>query len=589
MASEFIATFLRDVSELLESMKSGVLNGLDESGRLEIARALHSLKSGASFLGWDDLEQEAHALEDILASSLGVSYDWDAQAVRLEDLVAKRALEIPREIRERGETSRAVKFSPLECRILEESRLRKEHFYRLTCRVDPSEPLPYPRAYLLSSKLETGMTLVKSEPPMDNPEGDFSRPTFWFTTESPESDIFMAANIDLVEVIELIQIDYHDVLESGVVPVASPQTEEHKEDATLVVDRTRYTETMQIAEELAWRLEGRPGTPEANLSSELQSSLESLAFRPLEPLLADIQAAVFRLAERQGLKARFEWQVSSGGLDAATLESLGEILKQLVRNSLRHGIESPENRLASGKNETGVMKLHVERSGKSYNFNFEDDGRGIDEDAVRERAGQLGLNPGKDNTALLDILCAPGFSMADRTDIDGGRGIGLEMVKHMLRSEFSSSLELENRSGEGLSVKWTLPEKHMRRPYLVFVTEGRTWAIPADSIRRRGTMDPSRVNASGQAYSIGGGLIPMVGPMGLRPPGTLNRYFLEIHHRGRRAALLVDDLVSEEPWGPDELVPADPAGPWCRSLKDRKDGIPVLSPAVVYAAETTGV
>lgn len=589
MASEFIATFLRDVSDLLESMKSGTLDGLDEGGMLEIARALHSLKSGASFLGWDDLEREAHDLEDVLASSSGIHLDWVAQAERLEGIVEKRAREIPREIRDRGETGRAVKFSPLECRILEESRQRNEHFYRLTCRVDPSEPLPYPRAYLLSSKLETGMTLVKSEPPMDNPEGDFSRPTFWFTTESPESEIFMAANIDLVEVVELTRIEYQDVLESGVVPVATDQADDSKEDTTLVVDRTRYTETMQIAEELAWRLEGRPGTPEANLSAELQSSLESLAFRPLEPLLTDINSAVYRLAERQGLKARFEWQVSSGGLDAATLESLGEILKQLVRNSLRHGIETPEKRLASGKNETGVMKLQVERSGTSYKFNFKDDGRGIDEDAVRERAGKLGLLSGKGDPALLDILCAPGFSMSDSADMDGGRGIGLEMVKHMLKSEFSSSLELENRSGEGLSVKWTLPEKHMRRPYLVFVTDGRTWAIPADSIRRRGTMDPSRVNASGQAYSIGGGLIPMVGPMGLRPPGTLNRYFLEVHHRGRRAALLVDDLVSEEPWGPEEMVPADPAGPWCRSLKDKKDGIPILSPAVVYAAESTGV
>lgn len=589
MASEFIATFLRDATDLLESMKTGIPNRSDEDGLIEIARALHSLKSGASFLGWDDLETEAHELEDVLASAEGIHIDWNAQAEKLEGLVAKRAQETPRGIREKGETGRAIKFSPLECRILEESRLRNEHFYRLTCRVDPSEPLPYPRAYLLSSKLETGMTLVKSEPPMDNPEGNFSRPTFWFTTESPESDIFMAANIDLVEVVELKQIDYQDVLESGVVPVASPQAEAAEDDTTLTVDRTRYTEAMQIAEDLAWRLEGRPGTLEAKLSAELQSSLESLAFRPLEPMLTDINTAVYRLAERQGLKAHFEWEVSSGGLDAATLDSLGEILRQLVRNSLRHGIESPENRLAAGKHETGVMKLHMERSGKLYRFNFEDDGRGIDEDSVRERAGQLGLLSGSQAPSLLDILCSPGFSMTEDADMDGGRGIGLEMVKHLLMSEFSSGLELENRAGEGLSVKWTLPEKHMRRPYLVFVTEGRTWAIPADSIRRRGTMDPSRVNASGQAYRIGGGLIPMVGPMGLRRPGTLNRYFLEIHHRGRRAALLVDDLVSEEPWGPEEMVPADPVGPWCRSLKDRKDGIPILSPAVVYAAETTGV
>jgi hypothetical protein len=159
------------------------------------------------------------------------------------------------------------------------------------------------------------------------------------------------------------------------------------------------------------------------------------------------------------------------------------------------------------------------------------------------------------------------------------------MIRHILKTDFGSDLELENHPGQGLALLWTLPERHLRRPYLVFNSDGRTWAIPSDSVHRRGVLDPSRVNATGQAYGIGGGLVPMVGPMGLRPPGTLKPYFLEIHHRGRRAALLVDDLVTEEPWGAEDLVPADPEGPWCRSLKDARDGIPIVSPALVYAAE----
>ena len=82
----------------------------------------------------------------------------------------------------------------------------------------------------------------------------------------------------------------------------------------------------------------------------------------------------------------------------------------------------------------------------------------------------------------------------------------------------------------------------------------------------------------------------MVGPSGLLPPGIIKPYLLEIHHRGRRAALLVDDLLSEEPWGADRLIPADPATRWCRSLKSVDDGIPILSPTVVYAADrSTGV
>ncbi|MCK5249873.1 MAG: Hpt domain-containing protein, partial [Spirochaetaceae bacterium] len=332
MASEFTSTFLRDTADLLESLKNG-------SGKIEIARALHSLKSGASFLGWEDLEQEAHSLEEAFGSSQGFAVNWRKVAGRLEKLVEKHASEASSGSRKKTTAGRAIRFTELEQRVLEESRQRKEHFYRLTCRIDPSEPLPYPRAYLLSSKLETGMTLIKSEPPMDNPEADFTRPTFWFTTDAPESDVFMAANIDLVDVVSLIRLDYRDILESGEVPAGESSGAGADEDTTLIVDRSLYAETIQIAEELAWRLESRPGTPESTLSSELQRSLESLAFSPLEPMLTDIGAAVSRLSERRGLKARFEWTVASGGLDAVTLESLGEVLRQLVKNSLRHGLE----------------------------------------------------------------------------------------------------------------------------------------------------------------------------------------------------------------------------------------------------------
>ena len=581
MASEYSDTFLRDADELLSLMKSDTILSDGEGGTGELARSLHSLKSGASFLGWDDLEKAAHSLEDVLAGEHAANFNWLEAVERLSSLVDARRPAAGIRSGKQNSVPRAIRFTDHERRVLEESRQRGENFYRLTCVIDPSEPLTYPRAYLISTRLESDMTLVKSDPPMDDAEADFSRPTFWFTTDEPDSEIFNKADIDLVKVSELVRIEYSDALSREEIPLGEDSGNRNADDATLIVDRTRYAEAIEIAEELAWRLDGKPGRPESTLSGEMQRTLEMLAYRPLEPMLADIEDAVSRLSERRNLKARFEWTVASGGLDAATLEILTEILQQLVRNALRHGIESPDERRTSGKDEMGILGLHMERTGTSYRFHFNDDGRGIDEDAVMERARREGFKGD-----LLDVICAPGFSTADDTDLDGGRGLGLEMIRHLLTREFGSELELENRPGRGLSLFWNLPEKHMRRPYLVFVSDGRSWAIPADSVRRRGVMDPGKVNAAGQAYEIGGGLIPLVGPMGLRPPGTVMPYLLEIHHRGRRAALLVDDLLSEEPWGSEELVPSDPVSPWCRSLKDSRAGIPILSPAIVYAADS---
>ena len=584
MAREFARTFLRDAEDLLARLRRGSEDEDGDDG-LEIARALHSLKSGAAFLGWTDLEDDAHRLEDRLADSDDEPFDRFAAAETLDVHIRAREAELRAELRPERKVGRFVRFGELERRVLEESRVRDESFYRLTCRVDPTEPLPYPRAYLVAAKIETGMTLVKSDPPMDDPDEDFSRPTFWFTTDQAESAIHRLADVDLIEVVELKQLDYDDVLGASEISLGAESAAGDAEDATLNIDRIRYNDALQLAEELAWRLEGQPGTPEAELASQMQRSLETLAFRPLEPLLNDIAGAASRLAERRGLKAEFRWSTASAGLDSGTLEVLVEILKQLVRNALKHGIEAPELRAAAGKNEVGTMELQVERSGATYRFRFADDGRGIDEEAVSERARGMGLDTHGRESTLLDLLCAPGFSTTDETDSDGGRGIGLEMVRSMVRSEFESDLELENRPGRGVALSWTLHEKYMRRPYLVFRADGRSWAIPAGAVRRREVMDPARVKASGQTYAMGGGQIPIVGPQELRPPGSTMPYVLEIAHRERRAALLVDDLLSEEPWGPDDLVRADPESPWCRSLKDARGGIPILSPALVYAAD----
>ncbi len=582
MSGQFSQTFLRDADELLQILRRS-------SDKAETARALHSIKSGAAFLGWDNLENTAHALEDRMAAG---AVDWNEAVERLSALLEQHR----RDVLNAGEgpaprpPARAIRFSALERRVLEESRQRGERFYRLVCKVDQAAVLPYPRAYLVSSRLETATTLVKTEPPMDKPEFNFSQPVFWLTTDRSEDEIYRAANVDLVSVVELRGLDYTDALSREELPAGtavSPGAADN--EGSLLVERSRYTELWEVAEELAWTMDHQGEHSERSsgeLIKDLQSSLENLAYSPLEPMLSDIADGVARIAGRRGLEAVFQWETASGGLDSASLDVLSEILQQLIRNSLRHGIESPDERVKSGKNPQARLLLRMERSGKYYRFRFEDDGRGIDEKAVLEQAERDGLTAPQNAApdSLLDILCHPGFSSADTADTDGGRGFGLEMVRHLLTREFESELELENRPGEGTVFSWSFPEKHLRRPYLVFVAEGRSWALPMDAVYRRGLMDPGKINASGQAYAMADGLVPMVSPLGLLAPGTIKEYMVEIRHRGRRAVLPVDELLSEEPWSMQDLTASDPASPWCRALKDRRGNIPILSPAVVYAA-----
>ncbi|MCG8453758.1 MAG: ATP-binding protein [Spirochaetales bacterium] len=562
MSSQYASTFLRDAAEILRLLRD---NPRGEGA----ARALHSLKSASAFLGWEKLEEEAHRLESSLAEHSELTQE---DVNRLEQLLDDASLDAPTESQE----ARLLWFNQQEQQILDDAQQRGEGFYRMVCRIHSSEPLPFPRAYLLSSRFETEMNLVKTHPPMDAEDADFSRPVFWFTTDLPESEIYHLADVDLVDVVELVSLDYEE-LNDYVQPQTTTEGETSDSHRELTVDWRCYSDILALAEELTWRLEQRTASPEAALAAETLGALDDLAHRPLEPLLENLRMGALRVAHRRGLEVCFDWEVASGGLDSPTLDALGEILRQLIRNSLRHGMEGSEERIALGKKETGSLKLQVERSGSSYIVRYSDDGRGIDEEAI------LG-HRAENSDVLLSALCVPGFSTLDESDHDGGRGMGMDMIRRLVALEFESELSLINKPGKGVEFSWSIPEKRMKRPYLVFEAEGQKWALPSQAVNRRGMLDPTRLDAIGQSFLVGERRLPLVGPYGRRPPGNPPAYFLEVRHRGRRAVLPVDDLISEEPWGHDDLQEMDPASPWCRALAGSSGTIPVLSPAIVYAA-----
>ena len=584
MENKELKSFFNDVYKIQEQLNSFVKYFPESFKNKEsVSRALHSLKSGSAFLGWDDLESSAHTVELMLDSTdIPEKERLFDEINKLNEIIISRSAESAEKSGSSYE-QKIIHFTENDRIILTESMERGEKFYRIVCRISSDEPLKYPRAYLVVARFEKETTLVKSYPQLSEDNPDISKFILWFTTDLDESAIYGLADADLISVEELTLLDYKDILEKKSNQVILPREIQDEDFPTLLVDRNMYNEAKAVIEELAWRIEKTPGTPETKLLKELESYIRTMAYKPLEPMLNSLKSAIIRLSSRRGLLVDFSWETASGGLDAEVLDITEEILKQLIRNSLRHGIELPEERRNSGKSERGRIKLEMVRLENSYRFEYSDDGRGIDEEAVYEKAEQSLISDGETKLNLLDILCLPGFSLAEKKDLDGGMGMGLDMVRHIIRNEFGSDLELINSPGEGIRFIWSLPEKHLQRPYLVFSYSGKLWAIPSASVKRRGRRLPDRINTEGWGYDLYGSLLPMVTPYGLRKPDDQALYFIEVSHRGRRAVLVIDDLVSEEPWNPDELSLSDPATEWCRSLEYPDGHIPVISPSIVFA------
>jgi chemotaxis protein histidine kinase CheA len=133
---------------------------------------------------------------------------------------------------------------------------------------------------------------------------------------------------------------------------------------------------------------------------------------------------------------------------------------QLVRNAVYHGIETPEERTALGKDKTGKIHLLMGVEGDKIHITLTDDGRGLDFGGIRKKAQELHLlkntvNFG-DNKQLAQLIFSPGFSTAEDAGFHAGRGIGLSLVRNRLH-DINGSIKLQTEQGKGITFHIFLP------------------------------------------------------------------------------------------------------------------------------------
>jgi two-component system chemotaxis sensor kinase CheA len=151
-------------------------------------------------------------------------------------------------------------------------------------------------------------------------------------------------------------------------------------------------------------------------------------------------------------------------LDGSILEHgprriIKEVLTQLVRNSVTHGIELPEERKAAGKDGQGTIRLSITRENELIHLKLSDDGKGLDFNKIRERAlsqNLLSKEDANNKNHLLQVIFAPGFSTADSADLHAGRGIGLNLVRERVK-ELKGSIKLSSEPGKGTTFNLLIP------------------------------------------------------------------------------------------------------------------------------------
>src|SRR6185369_3418970 len=163
---------------------------------------------------------------------------------------------------------------------------------------------------------------------------------------------------------------------------------------------------------------------------ELREAIMRVRLVSVAEIFARMPFVVRDLAKETQKKVRLKLAGQDTAIDKYVIERLKDPLLHLVRNAFSHGVETPAERATAGKPEEATIELSAAAAGGSVIIRVKDDGRGINPNAIFQRAKQLGVEiPATlDDQAILQIICAPGFSTREGADRASGRGIGMTVV-----------------------------------------------------------------------------------------------------------------------------------------------------------------
>lgn len=291
--------------------------------------------------------------------------------------------------------------------------------------------------------------------------------------------------------------------------------------------------------------------------AELQRRVLELRTAPLERVTDNLPRTARALGERLGKRVEVEVVGAELELDRAILDRLGEPLLHLVRNAVDHGLERPSDRLASGKDEVGHIRIEARRQRDSILIDVADDGRGIDLASVSRRAVEAGLIhadlvadlPAEE---IVRFIFHPGLSTAHAVSEVSGRGVGMDAVKATVEG-LGGEILLRSERGRGTTTTLRVPiTAAVQRVLLVGIADERV-AIPIAKVERILEVPADAVeHAAGDSFVlIDGAPIPLLSlAKRLRieaptsPSSSVPLVLSEV--RGERVALAVDRFLGQQ-------------------------------------------
>lgn len=422
--------------------------------------------------------------------------------------------------------------TPAEREIIDDALLAGKAIYHIDVTLAPNTLMKAVRAVMVSQRLEPLGNVVKILPSIEELEADKAeRFSLLFITDEPPE----AIRADVLEVSEILDAGvlhyslsdsyaigkakentpeinetndtkspvFHPVNQTG---AEQPQDNGSAQVHTIRVDTGRMdnlinlvgemvitrTRLVKIGNDLKAQNQADllvNGLNETNvylgrLMSDLQESVMRLRMVPIGTVFSRYPRLVRDFCRKTGKKIELIIKGEETELDKTVIEMIGDPLTHIIRNSVDHGIEAPEERLAIGKREVGTITLDAYHEGNHIAITVSDNGAGLDIKKIYHKALEKGLISEKEEMSEKDIanlIFLPGFSTADKITDISGRGVGMDVVKKALNG-LGGLIDINTKKGEGTSFIIRLPLTLAIIQALLVEVGQEIYAVPLSSV-----------------------------------------------------------------------------------------------------------
>ena len=322
------------------------------------------------------------------------------------------------------------------------------------------------------------------------------------------------------------------------------------------------------------------------ITGELQKTTMSMRMVPIRGTFQKMTRAVRDLSGKVGKQVNLVLSGEETELDRTIVEEIGDPLLHMVRNSVDHGIESTEKRLAAGKSPVGTVSLRAFHEGGNIVIELSDDGGGLNKERILQKArenGIIGATETPTDSEIFQLIFAPGFSTAEKVTDISGRGVGMDVVRRNIQ-KLRGKIEIRSETGKGSTFTIFLPLTLAIIEGLVVRVGSQRYIIPTLSVRESLRPLPEMISTLHQTHemvNVRGSLHPLIRlhevfkvPNAIIDTTEAIVVMIEAGHY--QAALLVDDLV-----GKQEVV--------IKSLGETFKGIRALAGAAILGDGAVGL